>query len=254
MTLSLDWDRHYRTWQELESFPYSPAILARLAEPTEADIRWLVHGLKDERKWFVATCFDHAVTIQYLFTRARNERQRRFLADFQRGQAFPEVFFEPLMDAGIDECEPSGCRKFVVACSSVFGVPRSLEYLYDVIESEGMRRKTGAFLALYYARFCPHSPPVGEEQWRSLGERRRELALKSFLFYEDRPLRFAALRELSMHVEDYPDRLRDLALQFIQIAPETSDRTMRSLIQHKLERSPRTFPDTWPDDVTHGRT
>jgi hypothetical protein len=104
---------------------------------------------------------------------------------------------------------------------------------------------------LYYASHClgPLPVAVGEGQLRSLRERRQELALKSFLGSEDRPLRFAALRELSMHVEDYPERLRALARQFIQAGREVKDRKMRSLVQHKLERSPRLLPDSWPEDL-----
>jgi hypothetical protein len=234
---SFDWDRRYRARSDPEPF-LQQELLVRLAAPTETDVTWILEGLKDERKWFVATTFYRAARIQWLLTRPTKEQANHVVSDCYRGPAFSEIFFKPLMDAGIDECEPSGCKRFVVPCSSVFGVARSLEFLYHVIEGEGIRRKAGAFWATYYTWSGGLAAPLLPVDVKRLREREQELALKAFLGSEDRCLRFASFYCLEMHLDWYPERLRALARRFIQVALESKDRDMRPLIRQKVERVP----------------
>ena len=230
MARPFDWDAYYGKSQTAGRIEWSRVALDCLATPASEDARWLIDGLKDERKWFVAVHFYWAPAIA-------------------------EVFFQPLMDAGIDECEPSGCRPFITPCSSMFGVRRTLEYLYDVIESGCDRRKTGALLCIYMASF----PSAGNRRqadieangkWRRhIKEREAELLLRTYLDSSDRLVRFAALRRLPMSLSDYPKHLRPLAAQVIEAAKLSKDRFTRQYVRHRLTPNPTSFPDTWPSGV-----
>jgi hypothetical protein len=248
-----DWDSYYRGYLSANSFTYFPVVLERLAAPTEAEVQWLLEGLRDERRWFVAVNFERTARLHGAILR---DERNWFEANYHQGPAFPEFFFRPLMDAGIDECEPSGCRPYVVPCSTVFGVRRALEYLYDVIEKGSDRRKVGALLALYYARFGwpAGTEKVCEETWVSLREREQEILLNTFLNAEDRLVRFAALRKLSLDLDRYPERLRPRAEEFLHAARESKDRLTQRLVRQRMETWPRTFMDTWPSGLTRERT
>jgi hypothetical protein len=172
---------------------------------------------------------------------------------FYWAPAIAEVFFQPLMDAGIDECEPSGCRPFITPCTGMFGIRRVLEYLHAVIETGSDRRKTGALLCIYMASY-PSAGIRWEARnetdpgtwWGDLKDRETELILRTYLNSNDRLVRFAALRRLPMSLSDYPAHLHPLAGQVIEVAKRSNDRFTREYVRHMLTPNPVSFPDTWP--------
>jgi hypothetical protein len=108
------------------TFHPSAATLQVLGSPTEEDAQWLIEGLNDERESFVIQLFTWAPAVA-------------------------EVFFAPLLNAGIEEIEPSGCGPFVRPCSGQFGAERVREYLYSIIEAGNDDQKAGAAFCLYWA-------------------------------------------------------------------------------------------------------
>ncbi len=57
-----------------------------------------------------------------------------------------------MLDAAIDEVNPSLNREFVEPCRSAFGLRRVNEYLLDVVESGTDFSRAGAVNALYWRR------------------------------------------------------------------------------------------------------
>src|SRR5688572_14174668 len=80
------------------------------SHPKPPDVAWLAASLRDpRRKWLVA-----------------------HLARFAR---VPEPLYGPMLDAGIDETNPSFNRSFIEPCKDAFGPRRVNEYLLDVLAS-----------------------------------------------------------------------------------------------------------------------
>jgi len=149
MKARFDWNSYYRRSRLEDNLTYDPVVMESLAAPTEEEVRWLLEDCVTRRRWFVAINFERTAMIHEWIV---EDERNWFEAACLHEPAFPELFFRPLMDAGIDRCEPSGCRPYVVPCAIVWGAPRVLGYLHDVIEAEPDRRKVGALLALYFVR------------------------------------------------------------------------------------------------------
>jgi len=74
--------------------------------------------------------------------------QLRFVAALLQG-AVPELLCEPMLDAGINEVNPSLNRGFIEPCKETFGPRRVNEYLLDAVAKGDDLRKAGAVNALY---------------------------------------------------------------------------------------------------------
>lgn len=197
------------------TFHPTAETLRVLGAPTPDDAIWLIEGLTDERKPFVTTLFMWAPAVA-------------------------EIFFVPLLNAGIDELEPSGCGPFVRACSGEFGAERVREYLYSVIESGTDDQKAGAAMCLYWskmhsfgvARRRKDAPPKDEPP--DLRRRRRELLARTFLSSEHRDLRVAILCRLWFAPSELAGEQGPFLQQVIDSARRSPDEHIRWLIEYRL--------------------
>jgi hypothetical protein len=104
-----------------------PQALERFANATDEDVQWLVTALReDNRKWFVADAASAAV--------------------------IPSALFTSMLDAAVEELDPSFDRRFVEPCMRVFGARPVNEYLLHLLESGDSFQKAGAVCALNWAR------------------------------------------------------------------------------------------------------
>jgi len=125
-----DWESHYLRFEHARSvepaddeFRAPDAVLEAIARPSAENLAWLTGALGDEkRKWFVAALLQGAV---------------------------PELLCEPMLDAGINEVNPSLNRGFIEPCKETFGPRRVNEYLLDAVAKGDDLRKAGAVNALY---------------------------------------------------------------------------------------------------------
>jgi hypothetical protein len=161
--------------------PRSGASAATFEIPTSArrafaqseadDIEWLSDALRHEkRKWFVAAVANEA--------------------------RVPEPLFEPMLDAGIDEVDPSFNRSFIEPCMDTFGPRRVNEYLLHVLSSGNEARQAGAVNAMYWAQVpleyrgevrsydIDHATPESRQRYLALSDiwaRKRLLLLEIFV-------------------------------------------------------------------------
>ena len=182
----IDWEAlcgEYRVYRSEASgksarrFEASPAAVDRLADPTDDDSRWLIDALKDatrtseSRKWFVVDLF-------------------------RRSDSWSAVFFSGLLDAAIDEVNPSLNRYLVEPCMKRFGARPVNEFLLAVVESGTDSRQAGAVNALYRAKVplaFPGDAPSFDiehatrdsramyESLQDIWERRKRLFLETFV-------------------------------------------------------------------------
>jgi|ERR1700677_608895 len=222
-SLCEDFSAGYQQGAALSSAHPPPAIAAEHAQnPADEDIRWLVKALKDDRrKWFVAHVMKSALPLS-------------------------GVFFIPLLDAGIDETNPSFNKLFIWPCTGVFGRKRVNEYLLEVIESGTDFRKAGAVNALYWAQMpvsysaeflCFDSVEETREAEKALAglwERKRKLLLETFVANPNVDVRRSIIPSLRLDPTVYPAHLQPLVPQAIAIARSSSDEYIRHRVEVQL--------------------
>jgi hypothetical protein len=197
----------------------SPVHLACLARPSKEDLEWIGKALQDqERKLFVAKLARTAPVLS-------------------------EELFQPLLDAAIDEINPSFNGWFVKPCLSVFGHRRVIEYLLNVAESGSDFRKAGAVLALYHAQVClsfmataprpftiEHATPESRAAYEAvsdLRERERRLLLETFVSNPSVDVRRSIIPRLNLDPAAYPESHQPLVAQAIEIARGSEDQYIR---------------------------
>ncbi len=156
-----------------------------LQELSTSDVVWLASAIEDPgRKWFAAFALG-------------------------RTRAVPEALWEPLLDAAVDEPDPSFNRAFVEPCLDSAGARWVMERLLGIIEHGSNVRKRGAFNAWYWAApglsFIGWKPgatvddATGESRaaWLAVTDLRaryREAALREFVTNDDLDLRRVTAR------------------------------------------------------------
>ena len=233
MAETVEWDALYAEYADARSAalrreegakPFEPPGLAvhRIGHPRREDIRWLTDALgHEERKWLVAT-----------------------LAG--RSKLLAEELFAPMLEAAIDEVNPSFNRSFVEPCTRAFGPRRVNEYLLDVVASGTDFRKAGAVNALYWAGMSlsyPRDAPsfriehataesrAACEALADVWERKRRLLLETFVANPSTDVRRSIIPKLNLDPADYPESHRPLVAQAIEIARGSED----AYIRHRVE-------------------
>lgn len=225
-----------RTWNKRFD-PPADAIRC-LANPTDDDVRWILGALRNPgqmpmgRQWFVADLF-------------------------KRSSIWAESFFEPLLDAAIDELDPSYNRHFVDPCLGAFGPRRVNEYLLDVVESGSDFRKAGAVNALYWAAVglsflgTATSFRIEEatlesrtlyESLQDVWDRKDVLMLETFVSNPDVRVRQSIISKLILDPLRYPEEYRPLVQQAIAIGRAHSDEYIRHRVEVQLGDVSGGFP------------
>jgi hypothetical protein len=196
------------------------------SHPKPPDAAWLVASLRDERrKWLVAD----------VAGRAR----------------VPEALLEPMLDAAIEETNPSFNRSFVEPCMTAFGPRRANEYLLDALASGDDFRKTGAANALYWAgvplefRARPpsydpeHATPESRERYEALADvwaRKRLLLLQTFVESASVDVQRSVIGKLNLDPAAYPAAHRDLVDRATDIGLNHRDEYVRHRTSVQLGR------------------
>jgi hypothetical protein len=206
-------------------FELPDAAVTAITTPTDEDSRWLIRALGDEeRKWLVAE-----------------------LA--RRADLLAAAFFAPMLDAGIDEVNPSFNRYFIEPCVSAFGHRRVTEYLLGVAESGSDFRKAGAVNALYWAQVplsfkgtapsftIEHATPESRAAYEAvsdLRERKRRLLLETFVSNPSVDVRRSIIPSLDLDPAAYPESHRPLVARAIEIARGSGDEYIRHRVEVQL--------------------
>jgi hypothetical protein len=236
MAESVEWDSLYAEYAAARSavlsgrkpakrFELPKAAARRITNPEREDVRWLTEALRHaERKWFVAEVA-------------------------RRSKSLAEVFFTPMLDAGIDEVNPSLNRYFIEPCVTAFGHRRVNEYLLGVVESGTDFRKAGAVNALYWAQVplsFPGTAPsysienaspesrAAFEALADLRERKRRLLLETFVSNPSVDVRRSIIPSLDLDPVHYPESYRPLVARAIDIARGSEDEYIRHRVEVQL--------------------
>jgi hypothetical protein len=193
----------------------------RLAANTDADWDVLAAALNDDdRKWFVARIFAKAPV--------------------------PERLFQPFIRAAISEPNPSLNRNFVEPCIAAFGHRRVNEALLDMVQHGTDFEIAGAVAALYWANMAvryvgdvpkytlDHATPESRRaylQLQDVWQRRRSLFLRTFVTNDAVQVRREIIPQLELDEHLYPDELKPMVAQAIDIARHHPD----DYIRHRVE-------------------
>ncbi len=194
-------------------------------ELSTSDVVWLASAIEDPgRKWFAAFALG-------------------------RTRAVPEALWEPLLDAAVDEPDPSFNRAFVEPCLDSAGARWVMERLLGIIEHGSNVRKRGAFNAWYWAApglsFVGWKPgatvddatPESRAAWLAVDDLRaryREAALREFVTNDDLDLRRVTARLISEFADGLPPELEPLWAQAIHIGSTHPD----GFIRHQFVPKP----------------
>ena len=207
----------------------------QILQTERPDYDWLIQSLKDDkRKWFVAEIFSN--------------------------YPVPKRLFEPLLQAAIHETNPSMNRYLVEPCISSYGHRRVNEYLLDVVEGGNDDDIAGAVAALYWANMSlsfntdaseftlKYASPESREAYLALAdvwERKRTTYLRVFLQNEAVRVRQQIIPSLNLDESTYPEEMRPLLRQAIEVAHAHSDEYIRHRVEVQLgnEKLLRPIPE-----------
>jgi hypothetical protein len=206
----------------------------QLSSATPEDWEALEQALWDgQRKWLVAAVF------------ARSPVPRRLLG--------------PMIEAAIYEVNPSANRDFVEPCIASYGHRAVNEALLAYVERGSDFEKAGAVNALYWAqvglRFSSvtqpftldNATPESRAAYRALHDvwqRERCLFLREFVTNANVHVRRSIIPGLNLDEAAYPDDLKPLVAQAIEIARSHPDDYIRHRVEVQLgnERLLRPLP------------
>ncbi|HJX10931.1 MAG TPA: hypothetical protein VJ733_10565 [Candidatus Binatia bacterium] len=185
-----------------------PKVLKAASAIAQEDIDWFERALNDERrKWFVPFVLESTPD-------------------------FPQALFMPMIHAAVYERNPSANRFFVEPCIGAFGHRRVKEALLGLVRSGSNSEKAGAVNALYWAEVevvymgltnlekgvaTPESRAAHDaliDIWLA----KRCLLLQEFVSNTDVDVRRSIVASLELDPGAYPDKLKPLVDQAIQIA------------------------------------
>lgn len=239
MAASINWDALYA--QYLATLPRIdrpiPAILRTaftepyvhlFAHPTQEDADWLIWALRQpQHKWFLVGFIKTAPSVA-------------------------DVLFAPILNAGVDEVDPSGNRDFIEPCIRLFGRRRVVEFLLDVLEKGTDFRKAGAVNALYWTHVplmfpadaptyeLKYATPESRLEYEALADLRKRwdtLLLRTFVSNANVDVRRSIVAALNLCDADYEPPDRPLIAAAIAIARADDDPYIRHRIAVQLGES-----------------
>lgn len=240
MPASTNWDALYAEYVarlprcDMPSIPAVPTEsvtlphVAILSNPTKEDMEWLRRALLDpQQKWFVAGFVGAA-------------------------PSFADGLFVPVLNAAIDETNPSLNRDFIEPCVRVFGGHRVTEYLFEVVERGTDFQKAGAVNALYWAHDShdldlklPNAMAESRtkyERLEAIWKRGRGLLLRTFVSNQNIDVRRSVIAALDMDAADYDPSDQPLIPEAIAIARAHGDPYIRHRIAVSLGEETRLQP------------
>ncbi len=202
--MDMTWDEHYQRCREArgnEKYLRIQAARKRVAQNSAEDWEWLRTSLGDaERKWFVASVFTF--------------------------QPVPKRLVEPMLRAAVLERDPSFTRYFIDPYVRTYGTKRVCTILLAYLETGTNEEIAGAASAYYHT----WGPQPGKDV-TELRTRIRSVMLRTFVHNEDLQVRRRIIPVLSLEPGDYPEELRPLVKNAIEIARAHPD----AYIRHRVE-------------------
>ena len=238
MNASLDWESFYADYVEFvdreprddDEFIAPSEFVSRISNPSPYDLAWLRKALREKgykglygvvgRKWLVA-----------------------WLAHMSPSLA-PELF-EPMMEAAVDESDPSLNRQFLEPPIASLGLGRVEAYLLDVLEFGTPFRKANAVNAGYWLhpiefdgeQLCRVDDPIIRnkhyEELAAFGDREYALLLENFVNVDDVHLRRCIIRRLDLNLDHYTEKFLPLARRARAIALNSKDEFIRAYLDSR---------------------
>lgn len=216
-----DWDALLALFQARQRDGAVKEARLNLQQPDPSDWDWLADALvDDEQKWFVAAVFEN--------------------------HPVPKRLFSSFLAAAVNETYPSTNRQFVEPCIQSYGHRAVNEHLLAVVENGEAPEIAGAVAALYWANMSICYPAnatkftldeatkESREAYLALLDiwtRKRATYLKVFVDNTDVAVRRQIIPSLKLDESLYPDDLKPLVKQAIEIARSHSD----DYIRHRVE-------------------
>lgn len=242
---SSHWNQWYREYRArhverlqpaLERFPERTGEIERLFKPYFKPLAQAVEQFEAAK----------AEDVQWLTAALQDDAQKWFVADLAANAAvIPDDLCTSMLDAAVEELDPSFDRRFVEPCMRVFGARRVNEYLLEVLELGDDFKKAGAVCALYWA----HVSIVYEIKGRSISSltiedatpdslaayqalsdiwhRKKNLFLETFVFNTDVDVRRVLFGRLDLDENAYEDTHKPLVRRAIEIARSHPDEYIR---------------------------
>ncbi len=229
------WERHYREYVAASSLPnrqeanrrivqivrQARSLLARKHRDHDA---WIHAALRDpERKWFVA---------QVMATNV------------------PRRFLTAMIQAAMNERNPSFNRRFVDPCIRSVGRHRVMDALLEYVEHGTNDEKAGAINAMCWAGAsgqpltdrmiatpASNYAPESHATWMAVLERKRSVLLREFIANTDVDVRRSIISQLALDPAAYPDDLKPLIPAAVEIARQHSDPYIRHRVEIQLGMS-----------------
>src|SRR6185369_1358937 len=218
-----DYEAYRTTPQPAKPFEMPGAALHAISFPTPEDVRSITAALSDDkRKWLVAE-----------------------VAASSKGK-LAQIFLKPMLDAAIDEVNPSYNRSFIEPCLQSVGFRPVNDYLLEVLQTGTAFRKAGAANALYWAQmglsFPPgttvftveHATPESQAEYAALAaiwDRKKLLLLETFVSNPSADVRRSIIPKLDLDARSYPESHRQMVAQAIEQARSSDD----DYIRHRIE-------------------
>jgi hypothetical protein len=149
----------------------------------------------------------------------------------------PNEWFEPLLRATVQDPDPDLVKHLVRPAITAFGLRRVRLALLDYLETGVAADAAGAARAWYWTLLpltlrLPSGEPTPESvaeraKYRDLDLRYTELALHRFVADDDLDVRRYLLPSLPLRPETYPEHMRTLIAQVVEIVRTTDDEFMR---------------------------
>lgn len=159
---------------------------------------------------------------------ALNDNRRKwFVAAFFKSYPVPRRMLKQMLFAGIREKNPSYNRDFIEPCVQSFGPETLLTQLLEYLKSGSDEEKAGAASALYWVRGDGESTP-------DLRLRIRCQMLREFVHNPHLEVRRSIIPMLDLKASNYPEDLRPLTRQAIDIARSHSDEYIRHRVAIQL--------------------
>ena len=195
---------------------------------TNEDTDWLTRALVDpQHKWFVVGFLEAAPSIA-------------------------DDLFAPILNAAVDEVNPSLNRLFIEPCIRAFGSCRVIEYFLGVLENGTDFQRPGAVNALYWCGgplvFPGDIPSLDAEhptaesraeadRFADLWSRERTLLLRTFVSNANVDVRRSVIGHLGLCEADYDPTDRPLVPRAIAIARAHPDQYIRHRVAVQLGES-----------------
>jgi hypothetical protein len=201
-----EWENAQRKVYECQA-PIIAQAASQAAQLEEEDIAWFDDTLRQgdrEKKFFVSAVF-YKTTLD-----------RRLL--------------RPMLEAAIDEVDPSVNRIYVEPCMNACGARVVNETLLDRVEIGNDLEIAGAVNAMYWAQW----DEAKSDDLADVQRRRRCLFLKTFVENENFDVRRSVLSFLTLDESVYPSEYKPLVTRAIEIARHHPDEYIRDRLRVQL--------------------